>query len=68
MLEGEIVEETIYNPYNENNKEISHNIVKKILGKYHVFYNINTLEFFQRSFIHKSYVKPKVACFLIFLF
>ena len=60
MLEEEIIEETIYNPYNENNKEISHIVIKKILNKYNVFYNINTLEFFQRSFIHKSYVKPKV--------
>jgi len=53
-------EETIYNPYNENNKEVTHYIIKKILEEHNVFYNINNLELFQRSFIHKSYVKPKI--------
>ena len=53
-----VTEETIYNPYNDNNKEITHNIIKKILNSYDVFYNINDIDIFKRAFIHKSYVKP----------
>lgn len=57
-MQTESIEETIYNPYNDNNKEITHHIIKKILSQYGVFYNINDIEIFRRSFIHKSYVKP----------
>ena len=59
-MQTESIEETIYNPYNDNNKEITHHIIKKILSQYGVFYNINDIEIFQRAFIHKSYVKPKI--------
>ena len=55
----EKLEESIYNPYNDNNKEININIIKKILNSYNVFYNIKNIELFKRAFIHKSYVKPK---------
>ena len=41
-------------------KKLSHYIIKKILEEHNVFYNINNLELFQRSFVHKSYVKPKI--------
>ena len=32
MLGINTVDETIYNPYNDNNKDINHNIIKKILN------------------------------------
>lgn len=51
-------EETIYNPYNDNNKEISVSIIKKILNSHNVFYNIKNTDLFKRAFIHKSYVMP----------
>jgi dsRNA-specific ribonuclease len=49
-------DDIIYNPYNERNKEISSNIIKNILNSYDVFYNINNIELFKRSFVHRSYV------------
>ena len=55
----ELQEETIYNPYNENNKEVNEYIIKNILETYGVFYNINDVDIFRRSFVHKSYVMPK---------
>lgn len=60
MLNSNTVDETIYNPYNDKNKDINHNIIKKILEQYNVFYNINNIEIYKRSFIHKSYVHPEV--------
>ena len=44
-----VTEETIYNPYNDNNKEITHNIIKKILNSYDVFYNINDIDIFKKE-------------------
>jgi|TARA_B100000424_G_scaffold269482_1_gene266522 dsRNA-specific ribonuclease len=52
-------EETIYNPYNEHNKQITHQSLKKILHKFNVYYEIKNIELFQRAFIHKSYVTPE---------
>ncbi len=51
-------EETIYNPYNENNKEITMQGLKKILNKFNVYYDIKNIELFQRAFVHRSYVMP----------
>lgn len=58
-MSSENSDETIYNPYNDLNKQINHNIIKKILNQYNVFYNINNIDLFQRAFIHKSYVQPR---------
>ena len=52
-------EESVYNPFNERNKEISHYLLKKILNEYNIFYNINDVDIFRRAFVHKSYVKPE---------
>ena len=51
-------EDILYNPYNENNTEISDNIIKKILINYNVSYLINDIDLFKRAFIHKSYTRP----------
>ena len=51
-------EETIYNPFNDHNKEITFQGVKKILNTFNVYYNIKNIELFQRAFVHKSYVLP----------
>ena len=37
-MKNEQVEETIYNPYNENNKEITHKGVQAILNQFNVYY------------------------------
>lgn len=58
-MDNESIEESIYNPYNEYNKEVNLYIIKSILETYGVFYNINNLDIFRRSFVHKSYVMPK---------
>ena len=57
-MKNEQVEETIYNPYNENNKEITHKGVQAILNQFNVYYDIKNIELFQRAFIHRSYVNP----------
>ncbi len=58
-MKNEIAEETIYNPYNEQNKEITFHGVKRILNTFNVYYDIKNIELFQRSFVHKSYVRPQ---------
>ena len=54
-------EELIFNPYNNNNKEIElHNIVT-ILSKYGIFTKPFNIELYKRAFIHRSYTKrPKL--------
>ena len=54
-------EELIFNPYNNNNKEIQlHNIVT-ILSKYGIFTKPFNIELYKRAFIHRSYTKrPKL--------
>ena len=52
-------EETIYNPYNDNNKEITMQGLKKLLNKFNVYYDVKNIELFQRAFVHKSYVIPE---------
>jgi dsRNA-specific ribonuclease len=49
-------EETIYNPYNEKNKEVTSSIIKKILNSYNVFYNIKNIDIYKTAFVHASYV------------
>jgi dsRNA-specific ribonuclease len=56
----ENTEEVLYNPYNEHNRDVNHRIIKSILNRHNVFYNINNINIFQRAFVHKSYVMPKV--------
>ena len=52
-------EETIYTPFNEHNKQITFQGVKKILNTFNVYYDIKNIELFQRAFVHKSYVTPQ---------
>ena len=54
-------EELIFNPYNNNNKEIQlHNIIA-ILSKYGIFTKPFNIELYKRAFIHRSYTKrPKL--------
>ena len=58
-MEYEATDETLYNPYNDINKEITITGVKKILNSFNVYYDIKNIERFRRSFIHRSYVKPQ---------
>lgn len=59
MSMQEFNEETVYNPYNERNRDVSYHQLKKILNEFNIFYNINDIEIFRRSFVHKSYVEPE---------
>ena len=54
-------EELIFNPYNNNNKEIQlHNIIT-ILSKYGIFTKPFNIDLYKRAFIHRSYTKrPKL--------
>ena len=52
-------EEIIYNPYNENNKEITFSEIQKILNTYNVYYDIKNIELFLRSMVHQSYTIPQ---------
>ena len=54
-------EELIFNPYNNNNLEISSANVQEILSKYGIFTKPFNIELYKRAFIHKSYTKrPKL--------
>ena len=52
-------EQIIYNPYNDNNKEITITNIKNILHNFNVYYDIQDIELFKRAFIHTSYTIPK---------
>ena len=52
--EGEFL---IFNPYNENNKEITLNDVQSILKNYGITASPHNLNLYKRAFIHKSYTK-----------
>tara|TARA_B100000683_G_C12442098_1_gene536555 strand:- start:467 stop:1435 length:969 start_codon:yes stop_codon:yes gene_type:complete len=50
----------VYNPYNENNREITLNEVQSILTHYGLPGQIRNFNLYRRAFIHKSYTKkPK---------
>lgn len=51
----------LYNPYNEKNNEISEENIKQLLETFNIFYKINNLDLFKRSFIHRSYVKGNLT-------
>jgi dsRNA-specific ribonuclease len=54
-------EELIFNPYNNNNLEITSAIDQELLSKYGIFTKPFNLELYKRAFIHKSYTKrPKL--------
>lgn len=59
MSNNEVVEEIIYNPYNDQNREITHGALRRILNTYNVHYEIKDIDLFKRAFIHSSYVKPE---------
>ena len=54
MNNTSLEENNIYNPYNEKNKEITSTILNDLLNQYNVYYSINDIELFKRSFVHKS--------------
>jgi dsRNA-specific ribonuclease/uncharacterized protein YktA (UPF0223 family) len=49
--------ELIFNPYNEQNKEITLSEVQTILNNYGVVGTVNNLELYKRAFVHCSYTK-----------
>jgi dsRNA-specific ribonuclease len=53
--------EEYYNPYNDKNTEINDENIKQLLEGFNIFYKINNIELFKRSFIHRSYVKSNLT-------
>jgi len=53
--------EEYYNPYNDKNTEINDENIKHLLEGFNIFYKINNIELFKRSFIHRSYVKSNLT-------
>jgi dsRNA-specific ribonuclease len=49
--------ELVFNPYNQNNHEITAREVEDMLRKYGVRGKIHNIHLYHRAFIHKSYVK-----------
>ena len=49
--------ELVFNPYNQNNHEITAREVEEMLRKYGVRGKIHNIHLYHRAFIHKSYVK-----------
>jgi dsRNA-specific ribonuclease len=52
--------EEFYNPYNEKNIEINDENINNLLERFNIFYKINNIELFKRSFVHRSYVKSNL--------
>ena len=63
-LDNDIInsnDELIFNPYNNNNKEIVATNVQELLASYGIFTKPFNIELYKRAFIHKSYTKrPKL--------
>ena len=63
-LDNDIInnnDELIFNPYNNNNKEIVTANVQELLAKYGIFTKPFNIELYKRAFVHKSYTKrPKL--------
>lgn len=60
MIDSSLEENKIkINPYNINNRLISHSDILTILSKYDIDININNLTNYQLAFIHKSYCCKK---------
>ena len=54
-------DELIFNPFNNNNKEIQLNNIVSILSKYGIFTKPFNIDLYKRAFIHRSYTKrPKL--------
>ena len=49
--------EDLLNPYNEKNTLISKEQLKMILTKYHVFYEIHDMQYWERAFVNSTYCK-----------
>ena len=47
----------VFNPYNNENKEITLNTVQSILQRYGVPGKVNNLDLYKRAFVHRSYTK-----------
>ena len=47
----------IFNPFNNENSEITLNDVQSILSSYGITAKVNNLELYKRAFVHKSYTK-----------
>lgn len=59
--DGDLVcngETLFYNPYNPGNKEITRDVVNRILAKYGVPDTIHNFALYKRAFVHQSYVHP----------
>jgi dsRNA-specific ribonuclease len=63
-LDNDIInnnDELIFNPYNNNNKEIVSANVQELLTSYGIFTKPFNIELYKRAFVHKSYTKrPKL--------
>lgn len=58
--EGELQRQNgdlVFNPYNQNNHEITDEEVEEILRTYGVRGKIHNIHLYRRAFVHKSYVK-----------
>ena len=47
----------VFNPYNNENREITLNEVQSILNKYGITTKISNIHLYQRAFVHRSYTK-----------
>tara|TARA_Y100000782_G_scaffold115602_2_gene161353 strand:+ start:11654 stop:12832 length:1179 start_codon:yes stop_codon:yes gene_type:complete len=53
----DIDERLIFDPFNQNNKEINPEYLQNILSKYGVPGKIHNINLYKRAFVHKSYIK-----------
>ena len=60
LQDGDITqqdEELIFNPFNEQNKEITLSEVQSILSTYGITAKVDNLELYKRAFVHRSYTR-----------
>ena len=50
-------EELIFNPFNQQNKEITLSEVQSILSTYGISAKVDNIELYKRAFVHRSYTK-----------
>ena len=49
--------EIVFNPYNNNNREINLSEIVGLLNRYNIYVTPFNIKIYQRAFVHRSYTK-----------
>lgn len=56
----ELTPEGRINPFNKKNEPVTKNWIENLLKRYGIFQNINSLDIYQKAFVHTSYTIPYI--------